>query len=76
MVDRARTVLACFSLHRGENVGVLTTFFFLFKDFSLNIPKVKPKDNVPCGKTESDVTVWVVADGPRLIWVPLWRLGW
>lgn len=31
VVDRARTVLACFSLHRGENVGVLTTFFFFSK---------------------------------------------
>lgn len=75
MVDRARTVLACFSLHRGENVGILTTFF-LFKDFTLNIPKVKLGDNVPCGKTESSVTRWVVADGPRLIRVPLWGPGW
>lgn len=72
---RVRTV-SCFSLHVGENVWVLPTFFFPFKDFSINIPKEKPSNNMPCSRTDLDVTELVMADGPRLIWVLLWGLGW
>lgn len=63
---RGRTV-SYFSLHVGENVWVLTTFFFPFKDFSISIPNVKLNNNVPCSKTDLDVTGLVMADGPCLI---------
>lgn len=31
---------------------------------------------MPCSKTHSEVTGLVMADGPCLIWVLLWGLGW
>lgn len=72
---RARTV-SCFSLHVGENVWVLTTFYFLLKISLLTYPKKNQVIMCPENKTHSEVTGLVMADGPCLICVLLWGLGW
>lgn len=60
---------------RGKCLG-FNHLLFPFKDFSINVPKEKPSNNVPCNKTHSEVTGLVMADGPCLICVLLWGLGW
>lgn len=50
---------SCFSLHVEENVWILTTF--PLKHFCINVHRVKLSHNMPCRKTNLDVTELMMA---------------